>query len=155
MQRWILLAVIFLVLLCSGATYAFWNHRQNLPDEVYYPLPFRQGLSVENQEKAAQDLKAHFANRESMLAVARDCDLMRELGYPSEDAAVTDLMGRLKISAGPVKLDNHQFDALQIGFRGKSKEHVLLQNMAERLMKDVSAYLEKTKAISSGASSHP
>jgi len=137
MQRWIALTLVVILLLGSVGSALVWNHRRNRPDKVWVPLPLSPESSDDARKTFARQLDKELRKTSVLLGVATDVHLAEKLGLPSAEAAADELGKRLFVEIGQANMPMSKIPSLNVGVNGKSKEHALLGQIAERLMKDV------------------
>lgn len=141
MQRWIALALVAILLLGSAGGTLLWNQRRNRPDKVWVPLPLNPEVPEDARRTFAKQLDTELRKPEVLLGVATDVHLAEKLGLPSTEAAADELGKRLFVELGTADTTMGKAPSLNVGVNGKSKEHALLGQIAERLMKDVKRFL--------------
>ena len=141
MQRWIALAAVAVVLLGIGGGALLWNHRRNRPDKVWVPLPLSPEAPEDARKTFAKQLDSELRKPSVLLGVATDVRLAENFGLPSTEAAADELGKRLFVELGQADTPLGKAPSLNIGVTGKSKEHALLEKIAERLTKDVKRIL--------------
>jgi len=141
MQRWIALATVVMLLLGIGGGALLWNHRRNRPDKVWVPLPLNPEAQEDSRKAVAKQLDTELRKPSVLLAVAEDTQLAAKLALPTTEAAAEELGKRLFVEIGTVDTAMGKTASLNIGVNGKSKEHAMLGQIAERLMKDVKRIL--------------
>ncbi len=141
MQRWIVVGVLVLMLAVGGGGFAYWNHKQNLPDPRWVPVAVRADFPKEAQEQTVRDLREKLADPELLTKVVREMGLKEKWGLSSEREAEQQLAGRIFVRMGEMDTQIGQVPALHVGVSGKRKERQLSGEIAVRLMKDVWAIL--------------
>lgn len=137
MQRWIAMATLVLLLLGLGGGMLIWNHRRNRPDKVWVPLPFNPEAPEDARRSVVKQLDTELRKPSVLLGVAKDVQLATRLELPTEEAAADELAKRLFVETGTADTAMGKVPSINIGVSGKSREHALLGQIAERLMKDV------------------
>lgn len=141
MQRWIALAAVVVLLLGVGGGVLLRNHRRNKPDKVWVPLPLSLEAPEDARKTFAQQLDTELRKPSVLLAVAADTQLASKLDLPSTEAAADELGKRLFVELGQSETLTGKVPSLNVGVRGLAKEHEMLGQIAERLMKDVKRIL--------------
>lgn len=141
MQRWIALAAVVVLVLGIGGGALLWNHRRNRPDKVWVPLPLSPEAPEDARETFAKQLDTELRKPSVLLGVATDIQLAEKFGLPSPEAAADELGKRLFVEIGQSDTAIGKTISLNIGVSGKTREHALLGQIAERLMEDVKRIL--------------
>lgn len=129
--------MVAVLLLGSVGSALVWNHRRNRPDKVWVPLPLSPESSDDARKTFAKQLDKELRKSSVLLGVATDVQLAEKLGLPSAEAAADELGKRLFIEVGQADSPIGKIPSLNVGVNGTSKEHAILGQIAERLMKDV------------------
>ena len=129
------------LLLGSGGGMLLWNHRRNQPDKVWVPLPLNREAPEDARNTMVKQLDAELRKPSVLLGVASDVQLASKLNLPSPEAAADEVGKRLFVELGTADTAMGKVPSVNIGVAGKSKEHALLGQIAERLMKDVKRIL--------------
>lgn len=137
MQRWIAMAALVLFLLGLGGGMLLWSHRRNRPDKVWVPLPLNPQAPEDARRSIVKQLDSELRKPSVLLGVARDIQLASRLELPTEESAADELAKRLFVELGTADTAMGKVPSINIGVSGKSREHALLGQTAERLMKDV------------------
>lgn len=141
MQRWIALATMVVLLLGAVGGMLLWNHRRNQPDKVWVPLPLNPEAPEDARANIVKQLDAELRKPSVLLGVASDVQLASKLNLPNAEAAADELGKRLFVELGTADSPMGRIPSINIGVSGKAREHALLGQMAERLMKDVKRIL--------------
>ena len=140
MQRWMLwiaFGVVSLVLMFFGAKYARHQYYLGKPDKVWVPLPLREGISVADQKKIADQIREKLHTDTILRKVVIDVGLKEKFKQPTEDAAVKELARRLFVEVGSAETPNGSMPSVNIGLSGIGHEHAVLGEAATRIIKDV------------------
>lgn len=137
MQRWIVLAALVLCLLGGGTVFGYWKYKQNLPDRRWVPLPFNPEASQEQRKQSVLEMRERLLTDTILTGVVRDCNVQGKWNLATEEAAVQELKNRVFVDEGEIVVNGVPAATLNIGFRGKVGEQVILDQLSERLMQDV------------------
>ncbi len=137
MQRWIVLAALVLCLLGGGTVFGYWKYKQNLPDRRWVPLPFNPEASQEQRKQSVIEMRERLLTDTILTGVVRDCNVQGMWQLPTEESAVQELKNRVFVDEGEIVVNGVPAATLNIGFRGKIGERVILDQLSERLMEDV------------------
>jgi hypothetical protein len=144
MQRWIVAAVVFVVLLVSGAGIGYWKyreHKQNLPTRIWLPIPTKPELALEEREKVATLLREKLSDLALLTQVSKDSGYAKEMGFPADEEAAKDLQKRLFAEVGLAETPNGKVPSINIGFDCKVKEFGKMTKVTNRLMADIGIIL--------------
>lgn len=138
MQRWIVAAVVLILLTVGGGAFAYRHYKQNKPTRVYVPVPLNPELPSEKREEVAAELKARLSEPGLLIQAVKDTGLAGKLKLASDEAAGRFVGERLFVETGeadtPMGL---KVPALHIGMTCKVKEYTPMGEVALRLMDDV------------------
>lgn len=137
MQRWIVLAALVLCLLGGGTVFGYWKYKQNQPDRRWVPLPFNPEASQEQRKQSVVEMRERLLTDTILTGVVRDCNVQGKWKLPTEESAVQELKNRVFVDEGEIVVNGVPAATLNIGFRGKVGEQVILDQLSERLMQDV------------------
>jgi hypothetical protein len=137
MQRWILAAGGVLLLMMGGLLFAYQQYKLNKPQAMWVPLPVRQDISMEDQKKAAEDLKARLCVESVFLKVSKDMGLPAKWELASDNEAAAELGKRVFVRPGDADTPMGKVPAIHIGVNGKVRDRQLSGEIAMRLMDDV------------------
>ncbi|MGC4015653.1 MAG: hypothetical protein QM755_14195 [Luteolibacter sp.] len=135
MQRWIVIAVIALVLATAGGGYALFNYRANKPERIWVPLK----LPEADLKPVSKKLDEALRKPALLSSIVKDLGLVSRFNVPTEEAAVAELSKRLFVEVGEANPPSDRTPALNVGVAGKRKERALLNEISSRVMKDVMA----------------
>lgn len=137
MQRWIIPAVLALVLVFSAAIFGYYHLKMQRPAPVWVPLPFQPNISEERQQQLVDKLKADLMNKEVLEKVAHDTDAAKYLDVPSDAKAAEVLLSRMFIKIGGCVGPDGETQGVHIGLNGVRKDAAFTQKVVERIGKDV------------------
>ncbi|NQX02923.1 hypothetical protein HQ447_19875 [bacterium] len=138
MQRWIVFGVVAVLLVLGGGGIAYKNYKQNRPHPVWVPLPINPELPGEKRTELARELKAKLEKPALLLQVSKDLNLPQALGVATDEAAASEVAGRLFVTVGEADSPaGGKIPSINIGVKGKDKEQVVSGKIAMRLMQDV------------------
>lgn len=140
MQRWMLwtaLGAVGLVVLFFGARYAKSEYHLRQPAKIWVPVALRADLSMADQKKLAEEIKAKLRTDEILRAVVVDVGLQKKFNQPSEDAAVKDLERRLFVEVGSADTPMGSVPSINIGVSGIGREGDVLGEASMRIIRDV------------------
>ncbi len=137
MQRWILVGVIAMAMVCGGGLFAFRTYKQNLPYPVWVPLPINPELTAERQDSIAKDLKVKLLDQKILVQVSKDVDLKNEWRLGSDQQCADELVKRIFVKLGETTTKMGRVPTIDVGVNGKSKERDVSGKIAMRLIKDV------------------
>lgn len=136
MQRWILwtvLGAVGLVVMFLGAR----EYRLRQPDKIWVPIALRADISMEEQNKIAEEIDKKLRTDEILRSVVADVGLQKKFNQPSEDAAVKELDRRLFCEVGTADTPNGSLPSINVGVSGIRHEKKLLGDTSMRIIRDV------------------
>ncbi len=142
MQRWMVVSVVIAVVLVFGAGAGYVLMKLNQPDPRWMPLLLNPELPEEKREEVAAELRTMILERERLLKMVREEDVVKGLGFSSEEEAVLELERRIFIKVGEAATEMGYVPALHIGVSGKRKERSEVEKLAMRVMKEVQAVID-------------
>jgi hypothetical protein len=137
MQRWIVLAVVAMMLVLGGGGYAYWTYKQNRPHPMWVPLPINPQLPDAKREELARELKAKLGTTVILTQVSKDLGLAKRWELASDSAAAAEVGRRLFVKVGEADTPMGRVPSLNIGVEGPNKDVKLTGEIAMRLMEDV------------------
>src|SRR5690606_16719837 len=93
MQRWIVAAVVLMLLTVGGGAFAYRHYKQNKPTRVYVPMPLNPDFPAEKREEVAAELKKRLSEPELLIQAVKDTGLAGKLKLASDEAA-GDFVGK-------------------------------------------------------------
>jgi hypothetical protein len=138
MQRWIVFGVVAMVVALGGGGWAYRSYQQNRPHPVWVPLALNPGLPGEKRNEIARDLKAKLEKPALLMQLSKDLNLPQALGVTSDEAAATEVAGRLFVTVGEADTPaGGKVPSINVGVKGKVKDQEVSGKIAMRLMQDV------------------
>ncbi|MEO5913894.1 MAG: hypothetical protein ABIS50_06650 [Luteolibacter sp.] len=137
MQRWIVVGVLAMMLICGGGAYGVWNYRQNRPAERWVELPINPDRSDDERERTAKLLLEKLRDKDLLAKVCKDLSVAGTWGMNSDSEAAEELSKRVFVRIGETGPPMGRIPAVHIGVRGKWKEIKLSDQISTRLMDDV------------------
>lgn len=136
MQRWIIAAGVFLVLLAGGSAFGYRAYRLNRaihPVLLQFPVP---GETTQDERNAAAKLLRHKLSEAALLAqVSRQAGLARKLNLASDESAASDLGKRLFVEVGEADLPQGRLAVIKIGANCTVGEYNAMVCVSEQLRK--------------------
>ncbi len=126
-----------LIVMFFGAKYAKREYHLSQPSRMWGFVPLRADLSMEQQNKLAEQINAKLRTDEILRAVVMDLSLQEKFKQPSEDAAVKELNRRLFVEVGSADIPNGSVPSINVGVEGIGHEAKLLGEVSIRLIGDV------------------
>lgn len=117
--------------------FAYQQYKLNKPQPMWVPLPVRQDISMADQKKAAEDLKAKLCVESVFLKVSKDMGLPAKWELASDKEAAAELGKRVFVRPGDAETPMGKVPAIHIGVNGNVREGQLSGEIAMRLMEDV------------------
>ena len=145
MQRWIVLAAC-VFLLGGGGAFAMWNRHQNKPDAVWSPLVLNANSTDNEKESLQKQVDTFLRGRTVLATVVKDLGLVARFQVGSEEEAIDELSRRMFIEIGQANPPANTSTSLNVGVRGKAKEHALIGEISSHLMKELSGHLASKKS---------
>ncbi len=136
MQRWILwtvLGAVGLVVMFLGAR----EYHLRQPDKKWVPITLRADISLEDQNKIAEEIDEKLRADEILRSVVADVGLQEKFNQPSEDAAVKELDRRLFCEVGTADTPKGFLPSINVGVSGIKHEKKLLRDTSTRIIRDV------------------
>ena len=137
MQRWIVIGVFAMALLLGGGAVAYKTYKQNLPFPIWVPIPLNPQFPTEKQDALAKDLNSKLCTPEILTQVSKDLGLMNEWKMSSDAECAAELKKRIFVRVGEMNTPTGLNPTIDVGIRGKNKEHELSGKICTRLMADV------------------
>ncbi|RYD23670.1 MAG: hypothetical protein EOP88_03335 [Verrucomicrobiaceae bacterium] len=137
MQRWIVVGGLVLMLLFGGAIYAYSNYKQGRPHPVWVPLPINPEVPEEKRLEIATNLKTKLSSDEVLIQVSKDLGLPAKMELSSDAEAADKIRNRLFVDVGEMESPRGRVPSINIGVKGKAREHKLSGEISMRLMEDV------------------
>ena len=138
MKRWMVIAVVAIMLAGVGGAAALWNYRQNKPQKVWVPLALNASLTPEKREQVAAEIKAKLLEGPIILQVVKDVKLASKLGLPSDEAAEAVVRKQLFVEVGQADVpDGTKVPSVNIGVNCQRKTFAVMGEVATRMIKDV------------------
>lgn len=130
--------MVTILLICGGGFFAYRNYKQNRPQPMWVPLPINPELPAEKRTEVAKQLKEKLSKPEVLIQVSKDLGLPGKLGLPSDEAAAEEVSKTLFVNVGEADSPmGTRVPSINVGVRGKSKDHEISGKIAIRLMDDV------------------
>lgn len=142
MQKWIVAAVVAIVIFCFGGWFGIKAYKQNRSHPVWVELPINPQLPTKQRDETIRMLMSKLSNRAILEQVSRDVGLKRKWQLESEEAAVEEIAKRLFVRPGDTQGKIGRVPALHIGLKGKRKESEVTGEVAVRLMPEVVKILQ-------------
>lgn len=142
MQRWIVIAVVGVLLCGLGGGFALWTYRENRPQNVWVPLVLNEELPAEERGKLAARIKEGLLQGDILSEVVKDTGLAGKLKLPSDEAAEAEVRKRLMVEVGEADVPTEdgitrRLPSINIGIRAQRKSYTPMGEVAVRMMKDV------------------
>jgi hypothetical protein len=144
MQRWIVAAVVFVVLGIGGLSAAYFGYhkyKQNRPTQIWLPIPTKPDLELKQRREIAAMLKTRLSDLALLKRVSQDTGYASEMGFANDDEAAKDLQQRLFSEVGTADTPSGKVASINVGFNCKVKEFGKMGKATNRLMDDISAAL--------------
>jgi hypothetical protein len=126
-----------LVAMFFGARYAKREYHLRQPSKIWVPIALKADLSMEVQEKLAEQIEKRLRSGEILRAVALDLGLQEKFKQTSEDATVKELERRLFVEAGSADTEQGTVPSINVGVSGKGLENDMLGEISMRIIRDV------------------
>ena len=143
MQRLILIGLAVCVLLGIAGLGGIWWMRQNRADSQWVPFPLNDNTTSEQRAELQKRLEELLTKPEVMAKVVAQVDLQSKWSVASEQEAVNLLQSAVFVRQGEFRDPNTTltYATMDVGVRGKYKEHALLGEIAVSLGKETRAIL--------------
>ncbi len=143
MQRLILIGLAVCVLLGVAGVGGIWWMRQNRADSQWVPFPLNEETSTEQRGELQKRLEEQLTKPEVMAKVVAEVGLQSKWGAASEQEAVNLLQSAVFVRQGEFRDPNTTltYATMDVGVRGKYKEHALLGEIAVSLGKQTRVIL--------------
>lgn len=137
MQRLILIGLAVCVLLGVAGVGGIWWMRQNRADSQWVPFPLNEETSREQRGELQKRLQDELSKPEILAKIVTEVGLQRKWGLPSEQDAMEQLKTSLFVREGEFKdpQTTMTYATMDVGVKGKYKEHALLGEIAVSLGK--------------------
>jgi hypothetical protein len=147
MQRWILLGLVGAVILLSAGAFGVWSMRQNRALEQWVPMPLNATSSKEECAQTLQEIQRLLMHESVLQKVVKEMNLQERFGLKSNEEAVARLKSSMFVREGEFRhpMTQETFPSIDIGVSGKTKERVLLGEIAMRLSKETRTLLGITE----------
>lgn len=126
-----------LILMFGGGIYAFSNYKQGRPHPVWVPMPINPEVPEEKREEIATSLKAKLSSDEVLIQVSKDLGLPAKMKVSSDAAAAEEVRKILFVKEGEMESPRGRIPSINIGVKGKARDHKLSGEISMRLMEDV------------------
>ncbi len=142
MQRWIVIAVVGMLLCCMGGVVAVWSYWQNRPKKVWVPLVLNEELPADKREELAVKIKTALLEGDIIREVVKDTGLAGKLKLPSDEAAEAEVRKRLIVEVGEADVPAEdgfvrKLPSINVGINAQRKTYTPMGEVAMRMMKDV------------------
>jgi hypothetical protein len=143
MQRLILIGLAVCVFLGVAGVGGIWWMRQNRADSQWVPFPLNEETSREQRVELQKRLEEQLTKPEVLAKVVAEVGLQSKWGAASEQEAVTRLQALIFVREGEFKDPNTTmtYATMDVGVKGKHKEHALLGEIAVSLGQQTRAIL--------------
>lgn len=143
MQRLILIGLAVCVLLGVAGVGGIWWMRQNRADSQWVPFPLNEETSREQRGELQKRLQEQLTKPEVLAKVVTEVGLQSKWGVATEQDAVTRLQSLIFVREGEFKDPNTTmtYATMDVGVKGKQKEHALLGEIAVSLGKQTRTIL--------------
>ncbi len=140
MQRWILwavLAVLGLGLLAGGGLYGLREYKKGRPAPIWVPLGLRADISMEEQNKLAEEIETRLRDEKLLGKVVEDLGLQEEFGVADQAAAIQELDRRIFVKVGKANTPGGTVPSINVGAEGTGHDVEISGKIATRIIKDV------------------
>jgi hypothetical protein len=143
MQRWILIGTVVAVLFAGICGGGLWWMRQNRADQQWVPIPINPTTSAASRELMMGEIKGVLSHDHVLRRVVKDLSLQEKLGLGSEQEALDHLKGACFVREGEFTHPQTQekIPTIDIGMNGKSKDRVVLGEVAVKLCNEARTLL--------------
>lgn len=137
MQRWIVVGGLVLILLFGSGIYAYSNYKQGRPHPVWVPMPINPEVPEEKREEIATSLRTKLSSEDVLIQVSKDLGLPAKMEVASDSAAAEEVRKILFVKEGEMESPRGRIPSINIGVKGKARDHKLSGEISMRLMEDV------------------
>ena len=141
MQRWIIAAGVFLVLLVGGGAFGYRTYKQNRPTRVWLQVQINPEASAESRSATVKMLTQRLGEHARLARVSKDVGLTRKMKVATDDAAANDLEKRLFVELGEFDTPKGKVPSINIGLNCKVKESATMGAVITRMGKDLARIL--------------
>ncbi len=141
MQRWIIVGVVVLGLLCGGGAFAVHAYRQSRPVPAWVPLPLNPEVPLAQRDQIVAKLKEELNEQDRLLKISKDVGLVSKWELASEDEGAAQIAKRLFVKEGDVDLPQGRVPAIHVGIKGTRKESEVTKQLIKSVMKEVADIL--------------
>lgn len=141
MQRWIIAAVVSVIVLVAGAGFGFRAYKQNRATRIWLPIPTRAELTIDQRRDAVALLKKKLGEDELLTKVSVDTGYARDMALADDAAGAADLRQRLFVEIGTADTPAGKVPSINVGFNCKVKEFDRMKKVTNRLMADIGVIL--------------
>lgn len=142
MQRWIVAAVVFVVLLAGGAGFGYRYYKQNKQTQIWLPIPTPE-MELKERKTVAAMLKEKLSDLDLLTRVSKDSGYAQEMGLANDAEAAKDLQQRLFTGIGFADTPSGKVPSVNVGFNCKVKEFDKMGKPTQRLKNDIGNLLGK------------
>ncbi len=138
MQRWMLVALVGVLLLGVGGGFALWTYRQNKADRIWVPLALNAELPADKRAQLATEIKTKLLEGTIIADAVKDVGLAGKLDLPSSEAAEAEVRQRLFVEVGEAAAPTGVVvPSINVGLSCQKKTSKAMGEVAMRLMEDV------------------
>jgi uncharacterized membrane protein len=139
MQRSIFLGLVASVVFLVVAAGAYWWMKQNRPDQQWVPMPLNPSSTQVDRQQLQQQIQNHLGKEELLRKLVAELSLASRWGVSSDQEALDRLKSSMFIRLGEIRhpMTQELMPSIDIGVKGKRKEHTLLGEIATRLAQEI------------------
>lgn len=127
-----------MMVILGGAGLAYKSYKGNRPNPIWVPMPINPELPVERRVEVAKELKTQLTKPDILIQVSKDLALPKALGVSNDEQAANEVAKRIFVDVGEAdSAMGTKVPSINIGVKGKAKDHELSGKIAMRLMQDV------------------
>lgn len=149
MQRWIIAAVVFVVLFLGFGYWGYRTYQQNRNTRIWLPLPAVEATS-EQRGEMVETLTKKLTAPDAMAAICRDSGFAKTFGFASEEEATKSLLSRFFCEVGTADTTNGKVPSVNVGFSCKVKEFKSMDKVTNRMREDILKILGVQEPSGSG-----
>lgn len=146
MQRWILAAVVFVMILGAAGYGGYKMYMRSRTVKIEYQLDV-SGYTPEQRKSFMETLKRELGDTACLTRIARDSGFTTALQMPSDAEAAADLAKRLFVEPGTVMRasDGVSVPSVTVGVRFKGKEWRIMPAVSERLGEELKPLVPRAR----------
>lgn len=143
MQRSILLGLVSAMVLLVAAAGGYWWMKQNRADQQWVPMPLNPSSSQEDRTKLQQQILSHLGREVFLKKMVTDLSLSTRWSVTNEQQALEQLKASIFVRVGEVRhpMTQEIMPTIDMGVKGKRKDHALLGEIAMHMAKEAREYL--------------